>query len=359
VQVFLSDPEEEHAMIDLKSDLMSLPTEEMWEAMRKVKPGGWVIDREDPEVRSLEKMGADMMGKEDALFVMTGRMACLVALMTHCERGHQVILEKDAHILWSQEWGLAYICGLFPRVVEGRRGVMDPKEVDAAIREYRFNHLPVTDLVCIENTHNMAGGTVVSVKQTEDLCEVAHQKGVQVFIDGARIFHAAIALGVKPKELAAPADSVMFSLIKGLGAPGGVLLCGKSEFIRKAHGNLGKIGANAFHRAGILAAAGIVALEKMVDQLRDHQRRAKVFAKGLSQIRGVEVDLESVQTNIVMADISGSGLSSDEFLSRLLKKGVRGHRFTPKMVRFTFHRLITDGDVQMATKVVEAVMKGE
>jgi len=343
-------------MIDLKSDLMNMPTEEMWEAMRNAETGGWVIDREDANVQRLEKRAAEMMGKEDALFVLTGRMACLVALMTHCERGHQIILEKDSHILWSQEWGLAFICGLYPRLVGGHRGVMDPKDVEAAVSEYRFNHLPKTDLVCIENTHNMAGGTVVSLKQSEELSEVAHRHGAQVFIDGARIFHAAIALGVKPKDLVAPADSVMFSLIKGLSAPGGVLLCGKSEFIKKAHINLGRIGANAFHRAGILAAAGMVALEKMVNQLRDHQRRAKSFAQALHQIEGVGVDLESVQTNIVMADISASGLSSDEFLRRLLKKGVRGHRFTPKMIRFTFHRLITDEDVQTGVAAVQAVM---
>jgi threonine aldolase len=126
-------------MIDLKikSDLMNMPTEEMWEAMRKAEPGGWVIDREDPSVQRLEKRAAERMGKEDALFILTGRMACLVALMTHCERGHQVILEKDSHILWSQEWGLAYICGLYPRLVEGYKGAMDPKDVEIAITEYR------------------------------------------------------------------------------------------------------------------------------------------------------------------------------------------------------------------------------
>jgi threonine aldolase len=344
-------------MIDLKSDLMNMPTEEMWEAMRKAETGGWVVDRQDANVQRLEKRAAEMMGKEDALFILTGRMACLVALMTHCERGHQVILEKDSHILWAEEWGLAYICGLYPRLIEGHRGVMDIKDVEGALTEYRFNHLPTTDLVCIENTHNMAGGTVVSIKRTEELCEVAHRHGAQVFIDGARIFHAAIALGAKPKDLVAPADSVMFSLVKGLSAPGGVLLCGKAEFIRKAHLNLGRIGANAFHRAGLLAAAGMVAIEKMVDQLRDHQRRAKSFARALHQIKGVGVDLESVQTNIVMADISASGLSSDEFLSRLLKKGVRGHRFTPTMIRFTFHRLIMDEDVGVAAGAVQAVME--
>jgi threonine aldolase len=345
-------------MIDLKSDVVSLPTEEMWEAMRKVRPGGWVMSREDPDVQRLEKMGAEMMGKEDALFTLTGSMACLIAMITHCERGHQVLLEKDSHILWSQEWGLAYIGSLFPRVIEGCRGIMDPEDVEVAIRECRFNHLPVTDLLCLENTHNMAGGTVLSPKQTESLCEVAHRCGAQVFIDGARILHAAVALGVKPEKLAGPADSVMFSLIKGLSAPGGALLCGSRDFIKKAHLNLGRIGANAFHRAGILAAAGRVALETMVDRLRDDQRRAKAFAGALAQIKGVIVDLESVQTNIVMAEISASGMNSDEFLGRLLREMVRGHRFSSTMVRFTFHHLITDEDVGKAAKAVQEVMRG-
>jgi threonine aldolase len=286
-------------------------------------------------------------------------MACLVALMTHCERGHQVILEKDSHILWSQEWGLAYICGLYPRLVEGYKGAMDPKDVEIAITEYRFNHLPGTDLVCLENTHNMAGGVVLTLKQTEELCEVAHRHGAKVFIDGARIFHAAVALGVKPKDLVAPADSVMFSLIKGLSAPGGALLCGSAEFIEKAHVSLSRLGGHAFHRAGILAAAGIVALEKMVDRLGEDQRRAKAFAKALAQIKGVGIDLASVQTNIVMADISASGLSSHEFLNRLLEREVRAHRFIPKMIRFTFHRQITDEDVKKAVEAVRAVMEGK
>lgn len=215
---------------------------------------------------------------------------------------------------------------------------MDPKDVEAAIIESRFKHMPVTDLVCLQNTHNMAGGTVLTLKQTEELCEVAHHHGASVFIDGARIFHAAIALGMKAAELVAPADAVMFSLIKGLSAPGGVLLCGSADFIKKAHINRARIGTHAFHRAGMLAAAGMVALEKMVDRLGEDQRRAKGFAKALQQIDRVSVDLSSIQTNIVMTDISASGLHSDEFLNRLLQKGVRAHRFTSERIRFTFHR---------------------
>lgn len=343
-------------MINLQSDLMNMPTEEMWTAMRSVKPG-WVIDRQDPTVSRLEEIVAGMMGKEAALFVLTGRMACLVALMTCCERGNQVILEKNSHIAWSQEWGLAYVCGLYPRFVEGRSGVMNPDDVETVITESRFKHVPHTDLVCLENTHNMAGGTVLTVKQTRDLCEVAHRHGAKAFIDGCRIFHAAAALGVKPVELAAPADMVVISLIKGLCGPGGALLCGSAEAINRADTNLRRIGAASFHRAGFLAAAGIVALETMVDRLRDDIIRAKEFAKALDKIERTVIDLDSVQSNIVMADISASGLSAKEFLRRLESYGIKAHQYTPEIVRFTFHRHITDEDVEDAVAAIRKVMQ--
>jgi threonine aldolase len=316
------------------------------------------VDREDSSVNSLEEMAAKIMGTEAALFVLTGRMACLVVLMTYCERGNQVILEKNSHIAWAQEWGLSYVCGLYPRLVEGKAGVIDPTDLEAAISESRFKHVPPTDLVCLENTHNMSGGTVLTVKQTKELSEIAHRHGAKVFIDGCRIFHAAAALGVKPAELVAPADVVVFSLIKGLCGPGGALICGSAKDIERAYINLKRIGAASFHRAGMLAAAGIIAIETMVERLRDDIRRAKDFAISLSEIEGVIIDLDSVQTNIVMADISASGLDSGEFLGRLQHRGVRAHQFTPEIVRFTFHRHITDDDVDTAVEKVRQVMLG-
>jgi len=199
----------------------------------------------------------------------------------------------------------------------------------------------------------------LTVKQTEKLCEIAHRYNAHVFIDGARIFYAAAALGVKPSELVAPADAVMFSLIKGLSGPAGAILCGSADAMERAYINLRRIGAASFHRAGMCAAAGIIALETMVDRLREDIRRAKEFAKMLTEIDGVIVDLEKVQTNIVMADISASGLRSSEFLARLLEHGVKAHQYTDKVIRFTFHRHITDEDVVNAVEAVRKVMQGE
>jgi len=342
-------------VIDFKSDVVNLPTDEMWQAMRSAEPG-WIIDRDDHYVQRLEEMGAALMGKEAALFVLTGRMANLIALMTLAERGHQVILERTCHIAWSEEWGISHICGLYPRLLESDAGAISPQSVEAAILENQFHHTPVTDLVCIENTHNVAGGTVISVAQTQAVCEVAHTHGAAVFIDGARIFHAALALGVKASDLAVPADAVMFSLVKGLSAPAGALLCGTHAFVERAYDNLRRIGAWSFHKAGILAAAGIVALEKMISRLREDQLRARCFAEGLAGIPGICVDLDRVQTNIVMADLSSSGLSTDEFLDRLVERGIRAHRLTDCVARFTFHRHISDEDVETTLQSIAKVV---
>jgi len=338
-------------MIDLKSDFMNRPTEEMWEAMRRAELG-WAVGRQDETVRRLEQRGAELMGKEAALFVPTGRMACLVALMTLCGRGNQVVLEQDCHIAWAQEWGLAYICGLYPRLVGGRAGVMDPGQVEEAIIGSRFGHAPKTDLVCLENTHNVSGGRVMTARQTAALAEVAHRHGAKVFLDGCRIFYAAAALEVGPAELAGPAEAVVFSLVKGLCGPGGVLLCGSSQVVGQAWLNLQRLGGHAFHRAAILAAGDLVALETMAGRLKEDIARAKRFAGELAGVPGVRVEPEAVESNIVLADVSGSGLAGGEFLSRLESQGVLANQVTPGLIRFTFHRHIGDEEVG---RTVEAV----
>jgi threonine aldolase len=344
-------------MINLKSDLVNMPTDEMWEAMRNTTPG-WVIDREDPTINRLEAMAARMVGKEAALFVMTGTLANLAAMMTLCNRGHQVILEENSHIPWCEEWGLSYVCGLFPRLVKGHKGILDPRDVELAITESRFSHTPPTDLLVLEIPHNGAGGTVPTLEQTQALCEVAHRHGASVLIDGARIFLAAAALGVTAAELVAGADVVWFSLVKGLSAPAGAMLCGSAEAMDQAHVNLRRLGARREHKGGILAAAGILALENMVDRLTDDLRRAKMFATALDALSGVVVDLESVQTNIVMADISACGLDSKAFEKRLMQSDVRAHPYTPEIIRFTFHRHITDEDVDTVIEAIRVVMQG-
>ncbi len=340
-------------MIDLQSDHVNKPTDEMWDAMRRTEPG-WVIGRQDRSVNHLEEMAAEMMGKEAALFIPTGRMAVLVGLMTLCRRGHQVILERNSHVAWSQEWGLAYVCGAWPRLIEGRLGRMKPQDVAEAITESCFQHSPTTDLLCLENTHNTAGGTVLTVEQTKSLCDVAHQHGAQVLLDGARIFYAAAALGVRPADLVAETDAVTFNLEKGLSAPAGAFLCGTRSMLEEAYRNLSRIGGHSFHKAGILAAAGIVALEKMVDRLVDDIQRARAFAEKINEIPNIAVDLSATQSNIVMADISASGSTADEVLKYLRENGIIAHEYTPQIVRFTFHRHITDQDV---TRVLDSLRK--
>jgi threonine aldolase len=342
-------------MIDLQSDLVNLPTDEMWHAMRQADLS-WAVGRDNQSVNRLEKKAAELMGKESALFILTGRMACLIALMSLCERGNQVILEKNSHIAWSQERGLAYICGLYPRLVDGDAGVMNPEEIEAVISESRFKNTPPTDLLCLENTHNMGGGTVLTHHHTKLLCDVAHRHGAKVFIDGCRIFYAAAALETEPSKLVASADAVVFSLIKGICGHGGALLCGTTSDIESAYLNLKRIGAASFHRAGMLAASGLVALDTMVNRLKEDIYRAKSFAEQLNEITGIKVNLKSVQTNIVMADISESGFVSREFIARLKEKEVLAHQLTPKIIRFTFHRHISDNDVDKALNIIGKIV---
>lgn len=343
-------------MLDLQSDHVNMPTDEMWDTMRATK-AGWAVGGKDPTVNRLQELAAQKTGKEAALLVMTGRMATLLGLMTCCCRGRQVVLEKDSHIVWGEEWGLAYVCGAFARLVEGRQGVMNPGDVERAITESRFKHTPVTDLVCLENTHNMAGGTVLTLAQTKALCDVAHRHGARILLDGARIFYAAVAQGLDVAQLAADADLVTFSLTKGLSAPAGAMLCGSRALIEEAYHNMRRIGAHSFHKAGILAAAGIVALEKMVARLADDIRRAKAFATAASRIPRLSVDLASVHTNIVMVDISGAGVDSARFLELLRQQEVSALEFTPEIIRFTFHRHIGDGDVATIVSALRSVVE--
>ena len=347
--------EKQDISLNFQSDLVNMPTEDMWVAMREAKPG-WAIGREDSSVNRLEEVASCMMGKESALFVPTGRMATLVGLMTLCGRGNQVILEEESHIVWSQEWGVSYICGAYPRLIKGKMGAMEPADVEAAIEESRFKHRPTTDVVCLENTHNMAGGTVLSLEQTNSLCDVAHKHDARVLLDGARIFYAAIALKLEPAKLVKNCDIVTFNLTKGLSAPAGALICGDKQVIEEAYHSLGRIGGNSFHKAGILAAAGIIALETMVDRLAEDQVRAKQFAQQLSQISGIKVDMKAVQTNIVMADISGTRLNSDEFLKLNNELGMRASKLTSKTIRFAFHRHITDASVEQALDIIRQII---
>jgi threonine aldolase len=331
-------------MINAISDVLTLPTEEMWAAMREAEKNlFW--GRDDPSTKALEARAAELTGKEAGLLVPTGTMANLLAVITQAGRGDQVVMEATCHTAWSEEWGLAFVGGVYPRLVKGTRGAMDPADVEQAMTQAIFSHLPRTTLLCLENTHNAAGGAILDPQRTAELCQVAHRHGAAVHIDGARLFNAAVALRVPARVLTEPADSVMFSLNKGLSAPAGAVLCSSKETIAKAHANMKRIGGASFHKAGIYAAAGLVALEAMVDRLAEDHLRAQHFAEGANQVPGMAVDQSAVQTNIVMLDISGTGREAPALLSHLREQGITAYRYDDHTIRFTFHRHISDADV--------------
>ena len=285
--------------IDLRSDTVTLPTQEMYRAMAAAELGDDVYG-EDPTVNRLEELAAARVGKEAALFVPTGTMGNEVAVMTHARRGDEVIVDVGSHIYDAEVGGLAVLAGVQARPLAGRLGRLDPTAVEAAVRPDDV-HFPRTGLLCLEDPHNGAGGTVAPPEAIAELAEVAHRHGFPVHLDGARLFNAAVALGIPAARLAAPADSVMFCLSKGLCAPVGSMLAGSAAFIAEARRNR-KLMGGGMRQAGVLAAAGIVALESMVDRLADDHVNARRLAEGLASLPGLRVDLESVQTNMVYAD---------------------------------------------------------
>jgi threonine aldolase len=340
----------EDTLIDLSSDVLTTPTEAMWQAMRSAKLG-MASAGTDSSVNTLEKMAAQITGKEAALFVVTGSLANLLALLTHANRGEQVILEEHTHNLRCEEWGIGAICGLLPRPIKGRNGALDPIDVEQAITMRHYSHLPPSGLVVLENAFDAAGGTVITPAQTEAVCEVAHRYGVPVHLDGSRIFNAAVALGVDVRALVETVDSVAFSLNKGLSAPVGAMLCGSRQFIEKARRHRRVLGAGSIHKSGIAAAAGIVALNTMIDRLAEDNRRARMLAEGLAQVEGVQIDLECVQTSTVMVDVTPSGCSGAAFQAELEKLGVRTNLRSSHVIRLITYRHIGDEEVKA---VVEA-----
>lgn len=343
-------------LINLKSDAMNPPTAAMWQAMQDAQQG-WVLDRQDPNVLELEAAAAALTGKEDALFLPTGRVACLVAVMTYCGRGTQIVLEQFSHIAWCQEWNFAHIAGAFPKPIPGHRGVLPPEAIVEAIVEARFGHRPKTSLVCLENTHNMAGGVCLTAEATNSACEAAHAHGVPVLLDGARLLYAAAALETPPSKLAASPDVVMFSLTKGLSAPAGAMLCGPRDAMAEAWENARRLGVASLQFAGAMAAAGLVALRTMQGCLVDDIRHARELGDRLNDIPGVRVDLDSLQTNIVMADITGLGVSAGAFLKSIYERGIWAHRLSENVLRFITHPGVNGEDIGIAVDAVAAVAR--
>jgi threonine aldolase len=339
--------------VDLRSDTVTLPTEEMLEAIRHAKLGDDVYG-EDPTVNELEALAAERMGKEAAVLVPSGTMANLVSLMSNAKRGDLVILESEAHMYWYEVGGISAIAGLLPWPVKSRFGAFDPADVEVAIRP-RNLHFPEPSLVCVENTHNRHGGTVVSPEQLHAVGEVARSHGLRFYMDGARIFNAAVALGVDVKEFTKHVDNLMFCLSKGLSCPVGSLVVGSCDFVERAR-KIRKVLGGGMRQAGIIAAAGIVALETMVDRLADDHRNARFLAEGCSRIDGLRVDLARVQTNMLVLDIGGLGVEDAVFTSKLREKGVLAGAIGKGKVRFVTHRGIEREHVERALNAIKDVV---
>jgi threonine aldolase len=341
-------------IVDLRSDTVTLPTEEMLEAIRYAELGDDVFG-EDPTVNRLEKLAAERMGKEAALLVASGTQANLVSLLSNTKPGNLVILEAESHIFWYEVGGVSMIAGLQPWPVRSQMGVLNPEDVEAAIRP-RNIHFAEPAVVCIENTHNRHGGTIISPDQIKAVSEVAHSHGLKLYMDGARIFNAAVGLKVDVRKFTEHVDSLMFCLSKSLCCPVGSIVVGTSEFVERAR-KFRKLLGGGMRQAGIIAAPGIVALEKMVDRLEEDHRNARFLAEGLSGISGIRVDLGRVQTNIVCFDIGDLGVSSELFVSKLNENGILALTMGKNMVRMVTHRGIKEQHVKLAIEEIEKISK--
>ncbi|HER24285.1 MAG TPA: low-specificity L-threonine aldolase [Candidatus Atribacteria bacterium] len=339
--------------IDLRSDTVTLPTDEMRKAMSIAKVGDDVY-REDPTVNQLEELGAKKMGKEAALFVPSGTMGNLLAVLTHCQRGDEVILEMDSHIYYYEVGGMSAVAGVMPRLMVGDKGIPEPHNIKLVLRDENL-HYPKTTLICLENTHNRAGGTIIPPKLTQEICQLAHQRNIHIHLDGARIFNAAIALNIEPLLLTKDVDSVMFCLSKGLSAPVGSILAGSKEFIQRARKNRKMLGGG-MRQAGVLAAAGIIALENMVERLEEDHKNARFLGEGLADIKGIEVDLETIQTNMVYFDLKKSAMDTFQFLPKLAAYNILGSPRPPTQVRLVTHYGIDKEDIDNTIKAIKEIV---
>ena len=342
--------------ISLYSDVITLPTDEMLEAIKTASLGD-DNRQQDPTTNALESLAAEMLGKEAALLVMSGTMGNLIGVLCQTQPGQEVILEEGAHIFTSEQGGAARIAGLMVTRAPGRMGYPSPQDVEAAIRPTDNVHTPHTGLICLENTHNRAGGTVMTAEQIKAVADVAHRHNIPVHLDGARIFNAAVALGVKASELVRDVDTVTFCLSKGLSCPAGALLCGKRDTIARAR-RFRKLLGGTLRQAGVIAAPGIIALKTMVNRLKEDHANARRLAEGLARISPLKIDLKAVQTNIVFADTSGLEYEAADLNRRLGQYNVEVLVGGPTRIRMVTHRHIKPEHVNYVIKVFEQVIAG-
>ena len=337
-------------LVDLRSDTVTRPSQAMRRAMAEAEVGDDVIG-DDPTVAALEERAARLLGKEAALFVPSGTMGNQLAIFTHTERGNEVICGKPCHIQEHEVGAPAILSGVTLVPIPAPTGRLDPEEVAAEIREPDIHH-PETGLVCLECAHS--SGAVQDVEELRAVADVAHTAGLPVHLDGARIFNAAVALGCDVSEIASPADSVMFCLSKGLGAPVGSLLCGTAEFVAKARKGR-KIFGGGMRQVGILAAAGLYALDHNIERLVEDHRRAKRLAEGIADIPGVSVFQDRLDINMVWFTLE-SDLSDKEIVSSLENRGVFVYPPMRGEWRLVTHLDVDDAQVDFAVEQIRAVL---
>jgi threonine aldolase len=341
--------------VDLRSDTVTKPTPEMRRAMAEAVVGDDVY-AEDPTVNQLQKRAAETFGREAAIFVPSGSMGNLIAIKIWTHHGNEIICEDLGHINQYEMASMSAIAGCMPRTTSSSDGILTWEMIHPLIRP-KIYYRAQTGLISLENTHNMAGGTVYQTKNADDICEHAHAAGLPVHLDGARIFNAAVALGKSVAEITGKFDSVMFCLSKGLGAPIGSMLVGSGDFIEKARVYRKMLGGG-MRQAGVLAAAGLIALEKMPARLHEDHANAHFLAEGLARIPGVRVDMAKVQTNIVIFDVQGTGRTASKICEELGKRHILSGPTEKFGVRMVTHYDVDRAGITRALDAFRAIVKG-
>ncbi|HEY6349136.1 MAG TPA: GntG family PLP-dependent aldolase [Candidatus Angelobacter sp.] len=344
------------AMIDLRSDTVTKPTPEMRRAMAEAEVGDDVYG-EDPTVNRLEQRTAEIFERPAALFVPTGTMGNQIAIKVHTHHGQEVICEERAHIINLESATVSAFSGCMPRSIYGEDGVLTWAQIKRKIAP-KIYYRSQTGLIVLENTLNLAGGTVFPQDAADEICDKAHEMGTPVHLDGARIFNASVATGKPVAEISRKFDSVMFCLSKGLAAPVGSMLAGSKSFIEKAR-IFRKAMGGGMRQSGILAAACLIALEKMPGRLQEDHENARLLAEGLAQIRGIRIDPKKVPTNILVFDISGTGMNADDFNQKLASRNVLANTIGQEQMRFVTHLNVGREDCLRTLEVVKQVVNAE
>ncbi len=335
--------------IDLRSDTVTKPSPEMRQAMFEAEVGDDVYG-EDPTINRLEAMAAAIFGREAALFVPSGTMGNQIAIKLHTHHGQEVICEERGHVFNYEMAMMAHFSGVVPRTVWAEDGILTWQHVQSKLKTKSY-HAAKTGLVALENTHNMAGGTITPPDIFDEVCDQVHAAGLPVHLDGARVFNASVALGIPVDQLTGKADTVMFCLSKGLGAPVGSLLVGSAQLMDRGRIYRKALGGG-MRQAGILAAGGIIALQQGPQKLKQDHANARWLAEGLAQIPGIKIDPAKVQTNILICDISGTGMTSTELSRKLAQRNVLANGVSPQIIRFVTHLDVSREQCEQALDII-------